>query len=365
MSTPLGAEIAGLIRETGPIGIDRYMALCLGHPVHGYYRTRDPLGARGDFTTAPEISQMFGELLGVWVALVRRRMGAPDDLVLVELGPGRGTLMADALRALRAAAPDARLAVHLVETSPVLRAAQEARIVGADVTWHDGIDTLPPGPAIVIANEFLDCLPARQFARTGRGWCERVVGLVEGRLAFGLAPDPVPEIAAEAPEGALMTLPSAALGLVRALGRRFRAAGGALLAIDYGHVRPGFGDTFQALAGHAFADPLAAPGAADLTVHVDFAALARAAAAEGAAVHGPVTQRDFLLAMGLAERAERLKARAGAEQARAIEAAAARLTDPAERGMGGLFKVLGVADPRLGPLPALAAPEAGAPAPAA
>ncbi|GJD80953.1 ATP synthase subunit beta [Methylobacterium gregans] len=360
MSTPLGAEIAALIRQTGPIGIDRYMALCLGHPVHGYYRTRDPLGVRGDFTTAPEISQMFGELIGVWVALVRQQMGAPEDLALVELGPGRGTLMADALRALRAAAPGARPAVHLVETSPVLRAAQEARLAGTGAVWHGGIDTLPAGPMIVLANEFLDCLPVRQFQRTGRGWCERVVGLVEGRLAFGLAPDTLPEIEAEAPEGALMTLPSAGLDLVRAVSRRLGTGGGALLAIDYGHVRPGFGDTLQALAGHAFADPLAAPGEADLTVHVDFAALARAAAAEGAAVHGPATQRDFLLAMGLAARAERLKARAGADQARAIDAAAERLTDPAERGMGSLFKVLALADPRLGSLPALPAPEAGA-----
>ncbi len=349
MSTPLGAEIAALIRETGPIGIDRYMALCLGHPVHGYYRTRDPLGARGDFTTSPEISQVFGEVLGLWSAVTWTLLGRPSPVALIEAGPGRGTLMADALRALRAAASGARLAVHLVETSPVLRAAQEARLAGTGAVWHGGIDTLPAGPMIVLANEFLDCLPVRQFQRTGRGWCERVVGLVGDRLAFGLAPDPLPEIEAEAPEGALMTLPSAGLDLVRALSRRLGAAGGALLAIDYGHARSGFGDTLQALAGHAFADPLAAPGEADLTAHVDFGALARAAAAEGAAVHGPATQRDFLLAMGLAARAERLKARAGADQARAIDAAAERLTDPAERGMGGLFKVLALADPRLGP----------------
>ncbi|MDP4024091.1 SAM-dependent methyltransferase [Methylobacterium sp. NEAU 140] len=360
--TPLGREIAALIRASGPIGVDRYMALCLGHPVHGYYRTRDPLGPRGDFTTAPEISQMFGELLGAWAAYVHRASGTPGPLTLVELGPGRGTLMADALRALAAAAPGVRVAVHLVETSPVLRAAQERALAGAGAgvgaIWHAGLDTLPDGPAIVLANEFLDCLPVRQFARTASGWHERVVGLgPDGEaLAFGLSPDPVPGLGATAPEGAVMSVPGPALDLVRGLARRFHEQGGALLAIDYGHVRPGFGDTLQALAGHRFADPLAAPGAADLTAHVDFAALAGAARAEGAAVHGPVAQGDFLLALGLAERAARLRARADAAQAAAIDAAVARLTDPGERGMGRLFKVMAVAAPGLGPLPGL--PEA-------
>ena len=352
-STALRAEIADLVRETGPIGVDRYMALCLGHPVHGYYRTRDPLGAKGDFTTAPEISQMFGELIGVWIALVREAMGAPERLALVELGPGRGTLMADALRALGRAAPGARFDLHLVETSPVLRAAQGDALAAHDPTWHAGLDTLPEGPVVAVANEFFDCLPVRQFVRTDRGWCERVVGLAGDRLAFGLAPEPAQDIAAPGPEGALLTLPAAGLDLARRLARRVRTQGGAVLAVDYGHVRPGFGDTLQALAQHRFVDPLADPGGADLTAHVDFAALAQAAAAEGAAVHGPVDQRDFLRAMGLDARAERLKARADAAQAAAIDAARARLTDPGRRGMGSLFKVIGLADPRLGPLPGL------------
>ena len=356
--TPLGAEIAALVRETGPIGVDRYMALCLGHPVHGYYRTRDPLGPRGDFTTAPEISQMFGELVGAWAAWVHAAMGAPDPLVLVELGPGRGTLMADALRAIRAAAPGVRVASHLVETSPVLRAAQERALAHADATWHAGLDTLPAGPAVFVANEFLDCLPVRQFQRTPSGWHERVVGLgPDGRLAFGLAPEPVGDVTAEAPAGALMSVPGVALDLVRELGRRVRGVGGAVLAIDYGYLRgdlqPGHGDTLQAVASHRYVDPLEAPGEADLTVHVDFAALAGAARATGAAAHGPVEQGDFLLALGLRERGERLKARANADQAGAIDAAVARLTDRTARGMGRLFKVLGVADPRLGPLPGL------------
>jgi NADH dehydrogenase [ubiquinone] 1 alpha subcomplex assembly factor 7 len=350
--TPLGDEIAALIRQNGPIGIDRYMALCLGHPVHGYYRTRDPLGPQGDFTTAPEISQMFGELLGAWTAYVHGSMGRPDPLVLVELGPGRGTLMADALRALRAAAPAVRVAPHLVETGPVLRAAQTRALAGTGAVWHNGIETLPAGPALILANEFFDCLPVRQFARGPSGWHERQVGLDgDGALAFGLAPEPTPGLDADGPDGALMSVPVGGLSVIRTLAQRLRNAGGALLAIDYGHVRPGFGDTLQALSGHRFTDPLAAPGEADLTHHVDFAALARAAGAAGAAVHGPVDQGDFLFALGLQARAERLRARATESQATAIDAAVTRLTDPGPRGMGSLFKVLGVSGPSLGPLP--------------
>ncbi|SFM38302.1 class I SAM-dependent methyltransferase [Methylobacterium pseudosasicola] len=355
--TPLGAEIAALIRHGGPIGVDRYMALCLGHPIHGYYRTRDPLGAQGDFTTAPEISQMFGELLGAWVGYVHGQLGRPDPLVLVELGPGRGTLMADALRALRVAAPGAEVRPHLVETSPVLRTAQERTLAGTGAMWHAEIETLPEGPAIVVANEFFDCLPVRQFERRPTGWHERQVGLgPEGDLVFGLAPEATPGLDADGPEGALLSVPAAGLALMRQLARRLCESGGALLAIDYGHVRPGFGDTLQALSGHRFADPLAAPGEADLTHHVDFAALAKAAQAEGATIHGPVAQRDFLLALGLNARAERLKTRATAGQATAIDAAVQQLTDASQDGMGNLFKVLAVSGRDLGPLPGI--PEA-------
>ncbi|MGU3540992.1 class I SAM-dependent methyltransferase [Methylobacterium sp. A54F] len=371
---PLGVEIATLIRETGPIGIDRYMALCLGHPVHGYYRTRDPLGARGDFTTAPEISQMFGELIGIWVAAVTAMMGVPARLNLLELGPGRGTLMSDALRALRVAARDTAFDLHLVETSPILRAAQAQALAASAPHWHTSPETLPDGPMLVVANEFIDCLPVRQFARRGGLWFERVVGLdAEGRLTFGLAPEPTRALTAEAPEGVLMTLPGAALDLTRRLAAQVAARGGAMLLIDYGHATPGFGDTLQALSRHRFADPLAAPGEADLTVHVDFPALARAATGAGAVVQGPVEQRDFLFALGLRERAARLKAGAGPEQSAAIDAAVARLTsehvgDPegaaaidAVRpgtGMGRLFKVMAVSAPGLGALPGFA-PAAG------
>jgi SAM-dependent MidA family methyltransferase len=353
VSTPL----LGLLREeilaTGPIPLARYMDLCLGHPVHGYYRTRDPLGASGDFVTAPEISQMFGELIGIWIAAVWGGMGAPADLALVELGPGRGTLMADALRALARAAPSLDPRLHLVETSPVLRAAQAERLRGFAPTWHEGMATLPPGPAIVVANEFFDALPVRQFQRGERGWHERCVGLSpDGRsLAFGLAAEPDPHLTTQAPLGVILTLPGAALDTVRDLGRRLVRDGGALLAIDYGHARPGFGDSLQAVAGHRFVDPLAALGTADLTTHVDFTALARAATGEGARVHGPVDQRDFLQALGLHQRAERLRAGATPQQAVQIAAAVSRLIDPSRRGMGSLFKAMAVSDLLLQGLP--------------
>lgn len=351
--TPLLGELRRLIAVEGPISIERYMALCLGHPVHGYYRTRDPLGAAGDFTTAPEISQIFGELLGLWTAEVWHGLGRPAPFRLVELGPGRGTLMADARRALRAAAPDCLAAsdLHLVETSPPLRAAQGRALANAAPTWHDTIDTLPGGPTILIANEFFDALPVRQYQRTERGWCERRVGLKDGgglngdALAFGLSPDPTPEITAQAAPGAILTLPAVALDLTRQLGNHLAREGGALVAIDYGDLYGGTADTLQAVAHHRFADPLEAPGETDLTAQVDFAALARAAAGAGAVVHGPVTQGDFLLALGLAQRAERLAARANPVQAAAVKAGADRLIDRTTRGMGHLFKVMGIAGP--------------------
>ena len=357
MTSPLFDEIREEILASGPIGLDRYMGLCLSHPVHGYYRTRDPLGARGDFVTAPEISQMFGELIGVWIAASWGAMGAPADLALVELGPGRGTLMQDALRALSRAAPGLRPALHLVETSPVLRTEQGSRLSGAAPTWHESIETLPHGPTLVIANEFFDALPVRQFQRAERGWFERLVGLSAdgGALAFGLAAKPDTRIGASGPTGVLMTLPGAALDTVRGLARRVVADRGAVLAIDYGHVRPGFGDSLQAVRGHAFVPPLAAPGEADLTTHVDFTALGRAATGEGAILHGPVDQRDFLLALGLRERAERLGRDASPAQRDAITAAATRLTDPSRRGMGSLFKAMAFSDATLTALPGLPA----------
>jgi len=348
--TPLAAEIQRLIALEGPIPVDQYMRLCLGHPRHGYYITRDPFGARGDFTTAPEVSQMFGELIGAWAATVWQEMGAPEALHLVELGPGRGTLMADALRATRAVAGfHAALSVHLVETSPILRAHQQKMLgaTGVPVTWHGAIEDVPAGPAIAIANEFVDALAVSQFVKDRDGWHPRMIGLTDGRLAFVVAPDPVPRLTLDAPAGALLEIRQD--GPVAALAQRIAKHGGAALVIDYGHTQSAFGDTLQAVRRHQFVDPLADPGDVDLTTQVDFAALAQTARRGGANVHGPVTQGTFLRGLGIAQRAARLQQNATPQQAADIAAALARLTAPDQ--MGDLFKVLAIAHPSLGALP--------------
>lgn len=353
--TPLAQELARLIGEDGPISVSRYMALCLGHPRHGYYMKQDPFGAAGDFTTAPEISQIFGELIGLWAATLWRVMGEPASLRLVELGPGRGTLMQDLLRAARVL-PGFReaLSLHLVETSPVLREKQRESLAPSGITpqWHERVEQALDGPAIVLANEFLDALPLDQFELTSEGWCERLVGLDgAGQLVFGLASEPDRAITLAAPRGAVLEQPAAALDLVATAAGHVASQGGAALFIDYGPARSGFGDTLQGLRRHGFADPLAEPGDADLTVHVDFARIAAAGLKAGAAAQGPVPQRDFLLALGLQERVEALSRRATPAQAEALAAGAARLVETGATAMGELFKVLAVADPLLPLLP--------------
>jgi NADH dehydrogenase [ubiquinone] 1 alpha subcomplex assembly factor 7 len=403
--TKLKREIAAIVEAEGPISVARYMALCLGHPVHGYYATRDPFGARGDFTTAPEISQMFGELIGLWCAEVWTRMECPSRVALVELGPGRGTLMADILRAARAVPGffDAA-ALTLVETSPKLREIQARTLAGADVRWAASVEeALDPGPspckgeggparsdgsgrdrpesssvlpdphpalafgqahsplakgretdalpAIVISNEFFDALPVRQFVRTREGWRERLVGPgKKAGLAFGLAAEPPDLALPNAPQGAIREISPQAVAVTTRIADHVVRHGGASLAIDYGYAG-GFGDTLQALRAHAFADPLAAPGAADLTAHVDFGALGAAARRAGAATMALLPQADFLERLGLNLRAEALS-RATPDKRDAIITAAARLTDRSPRGMGALFKALAFADPRLRALPA-------------
>jgi SAM-dependent MidA family methyltransferase len=358
--TPLEAEIRSIIAVDGPIPISRYMALVLTHPTLGYYATRDPFGAKGDFVTAPEISQMFGELLGLWAAAAWRRMGAPAPVNLVELGPGRGTLMTDALRALTVEpAFRAALAVHLVETSARLRARQQDALagLGVPVAWHADIAEVPDGPSIVIANEFFDALPVHQAVKASDGWHERMVGTDDAdRLVFALHPKPVrgldgllpPRIRA-APAGALFEWRPDQIA--HALGARLVRSAGAALIIDYGHIESGIGDTLQAVRGHEFMSPLESPGEVDLTAHVDFAALARAAERAGARVHGPVPQGEFLRRLGIAERARMLKVRATPTQGANIEAALARLTASGATAMGELFRVVAFADPKLGPLP--------------
>lgn len=359
MTTPLAREIRAIIAAEGPIPVSRYMGLCLGHPRHGYYITRDPLGAAGDFTTAPEISQMFGELLGLWAVAAWQQMGAPEPFRLVEFGPGRGTLMADALRAARLVPGfGAAARIHLVETSPVLKAAQ-ARTLAAHrpgVQWHDRVEEVPEGPALVLANEFFDALPIDQYVRAAGQWHERRVGIDgEGRLVFGLDPAPARAAAAFAAdlpppaEGAVLEHMES--GPARALAARLSAQGGMALVIDYGHAG-GYGDTLQALDAHRFADPLASPGDADLTAHVDFAGLARIGRMAGLRAFGPLEQGPFLERLGLAARAERLKRDASETIRAAVDAAAARLAGTGDGEMGRLFKVLVLAHPAPGAPPA-------------
>ena len=354
-ASPLLADIKKLIKTSGPLPVWRYMQLCLTHPEHGYYISRDPLGREGDFITSPEVSQMFGELIGLWAASVWRSMGSPATLRLIELGPGRGTMMADALRALRVLPPmHQALSVHLVEINPVLREKQKATLSDArTIQWHASLDEVPPGPAIILANEYFDVLPIHQMVKRDDGWHERVVDIDgSGQLVFGTTAAPVPRFDAllpplvrAAPVGAIFEWrPDAE---IMSIATRLRDHGGAALIIDYGHVRSDAGDTFQAIAGHSFADPLKSPGWADVTAHVDFQALARAAEDVGARVHGPVTQGEFLQRLGIEARAVNLMAKATPEISESISTALKRLTEGGRGGMGSMFKAIGVSDSSL------------------
>jgi NADH dehydrogenase [ubiquinone] 1 alpha subcomplex assembly factor 7 len=356
--TPLENEIVTAIAAEGPISLESFMTLALMHPEYGYYRTRMPIGRKGDFTTAPEIHQMFGELVGLWAAEVWRMMDEPSPLRLIELGPGRGTLMADILRTARVM-PAFRAAVdiHLIEQSEVLIDCQRATLApfGDTVTWHASMEDLPRGPAIIIANEFFDALPVRHYIRTREGWNERLVGLDGDRkLTFGLAPAPEAALDALAPMGSVLEIGLIAQRSMSALAAHVAREGGALLVIDYGYLDKRTGETLQAVKSHAFVDPLTRPGETDLTAHVDFAALARAALAAGAEVHGPVAQGVWLGRLGIFERAAALKRKATPEQAAAVDLALARLAQPGPAAgraasMAELFKVLCVSAPGLVP----------------
>jgi NADH dehydrogenase [ubiquinone] 1 alpha subcomplex assembly factor 7 len=329
----LPERLARAITLAGPIPLAQYMAAANGH----YYATRDPLGSAGDFTTAPEISQMFGELVGLWLADLWTRAGKPAAHY-VELGPGRGTLASDALRAARVAgfAPP----VHFVETSPVLREAQRER--HPDASWHDDVATLPgDGALMIVANEFFDALPIRQLVRTGADWRERLVACQDTLflpIAGGTPLDMiVPPHLRDAPPGSIIETAPAAVAIMRGLAERIAAQGGAAIVVDYGYEGPALGDTLQAVKGHGFANPFEQPGEHDLTAHVDFATLAAAALAGGARVHGPVGQGDWLRRLGVTERAETLK-KAQPDQSAAVEAARDRLVEDDQ--MGTLFKAM-------------------------
>ena len=337
-SPELAGALAALIAAKGPIGLDRFMGAANAH----YYATRDPFGAEGDFVTAPEISQMFGELVGLSLADVWHRAGRPAAHY-VELGPGRGTLAADARRAMAKAG--LHPSFHLVETSPRLRESQKLRV--ADAAWHDDLVTLPTdGALLIVANEFFDALPIRQFVRTVNGWRERLVG--HGADGFAPVPgsdsmdDRIAPRLRDADPGSIVEQGPAGLSVAHRLGERLARQGGAMLAIDYGHAGGHPGDTLQAVHAHAYADPFARPGQSDLTAHVDFGALAAAVTEGGGQPLGPVDQGQWLLALGLAHRAASL-ARAAPDRADEIQAAYRRLSHPDE--MGRLFKVLGAVGP--------------------
>jgi NADH dehydrogenase [ubiquinone] 1 alpha subcomplex assembly factor 7 len=331
--TQLEKIITRMISDDGPMPLDRYMSLCLGHPEHGYYMTRDPLGAAGDFTTSPEISQVFGELIGVWVAQTWELIGSPRKFTLAELGPGRGTLMMDVLRVLKKIPACAKAAeVHFVEMSPVLRAAQLERVPHA--TWHSSVASLPGNPTILLANEFFDALPIRQFERIRGRVFERLVGT---GLSIGLMPSPM-----QWPFQNDGVLEDSAIrdAVATQLGDYLSKASGAALIIDYGHLRPASGDTLQAMKGHKFCKITEHVGEADVTSHVDFENLGRGFVKGGAKIAGAMTQGQFLEAMGLEARTRVLASNSEGAKRRDIITASERLAKPGE--MGDLFKVMAV-----------------------
>ena len=345
--TDLEAFLRRQISATGAMPVGEFMQRC----VSSYYAGRDPFGREGDFVTAPEISQMFGEIIGLWAAIVWQMLGSPSELVLAELGPGRGTLMADLLRAA-GTLPGFRQAirVHLVETSPALKAKQQEVLAGFDAVWHEAIDTLPAGPAIIVANEFFDALPIDQYVYRAGGWHERMVTC---RDAFAFTDGPevsdrrMIELGApEAKLGDVFEVNPAARRLVQALAHRFETQPGVLLAFDYGYDHSAVGDTLQAVRRHQPVPVLQEPGLADLTAHVDFAALARSA---GSAKVSPIAgQGSFLRRLGIELRAEKL-AGSHPDKAEELLAGCHRLINPG--GMGTLFRVLAVSSPELPDLP--------------
>jgi NADH dehydrogenase [ubiquinone] 1 alpha subcomplex assembly factor 7 len=359
-ATPLEAEIHRRVAAAGPMPVSEYMALCLADPAHGYYTTRDPFGARGDFITAPEVSQMFGEMIGLWMAAVWKQMGAPENLRIVELGPGRGTMMKDALRAAKVmpAFCDA-VVLHLVEISPALQKQQEQTLESASVPmfWHSSLDDVPKGPAIIVANEFFDALPVNQMIKTEQGWHERQIEIdAPGNLAFTAAPDPAPGFDRLLPAAARQASAGSVVEwrddkVAMQLGRRLARDSGAALVIDYGHAESAVGDTLQAVGQHAYADPLNAPGTLDLTAHVDFQALSKAVEAMGAQGFGPITQSQFLRRLGIEQRAAALKIKAVNDQAADVDAALSRLIGEGPGGMGALFKAAAFAHASIGAPP--------------
>jgi len=352
--TPLARKLAERVAAFGPLSLHDYMEACLYDEEHGYYRKKDPVGVDGDFITAPEISQIFGELIGLWAGEVWLQMGQPAGLRLIELGPGRGTLMADALRALSVLPPFlSNATVHLVETSEPLQKMQRAALATAPVaaSWHASLEDVPDGPAILIANEFFDCLPVRQyvFEAAHERWRERMVAFEDGAFRFALNSTEAGAVGAGGSgieDGAIFEERPAVRGLVQAFATR--SPFGALI-IDYGYSRPSFGDTVQAVSRHRFAGLFGAPGESDLTAHVDFSHLKREAREAGLSAAGPMPMGEWLLRLGLQARLGQLTSRVPDEEAQDLRRGAARLADPAQ--MGALFKVLALTNGIAAPPP--------------
>lgn len=346
--TALKKRVTSLIAASGPIGVADYMALCLFDPTDGYYTTREPFGAAGDFTTAPEISQMFGELVAVWLYAAWQAAGKPANATLAEIGPGRGTLMKDMLRVLRKLDPAFVANVALIETSPRLRDVQEKTLAnsGVKIEWHETVASLAGAPLFIVGNELFDAIPTRQFVKVGAEWHERAIGIDEaGELVFVAGPSTIeaallPLGARDAPEGSIFEFAPARTATMEAIAERIAASGGAGLFFDYGHLESDIGDTLQALRKHRYDDVLATPGEADLTSHVDFSALAIAARAHRLVAH-LATQGEFLLALGLLERAGKLGANADDKARAKIQSEVERLAGPG--AMGTLFKVIAIA----------------------
>ncbi len=364
--SPLEREIRRLIGVAGPMPVAEYMRLCLTHPQHGYYINRDPFGAGGDFITSPEISQMFGELIGLWMAAVWRQMGAPENVRIIELGPGRGTLMHDALRAAKVVDGFRSAIVRASGRDQPGAAANPGAATWPTSTFRccgtPTLDEVPAGPSIVIANEFVDALPVHQAVKQDDGWHERVVAIgPDGHLVIAAARDPLPHFETSMPRGIAPGARSArstngARTISRSnSGRRMRNEGAALI-IDYGHDHFGLGDTLQAVAGHSFTDPLRAPGKADLTAHVDFEALAQCAESMGARDSWSDPPARFFPAPRHRKTRGRAQGERAIDKAADIEVAFSRLIAEGARGMGELFKAIAIAAPALGPLPGFETP---------
>ena len=355
-STPLAQKIKHRIAAHGPMSLAEYMNLCLSDPEHGYYMTQQPFGVKGDFTTAPEVSQLFGELIGAWLMHQWLTQDLQGPVQLVEIGPGRGTLMKDVLRviSLRPQLQE-NLSVHLVETSPTLRKAQEKLLKNEAITWHSDLSTVPDGPTLLIANELFDALPIHQYQLTEKGWFERCIGLDDNdELIFGLSTGnlsqaDIDKFDLQPKPGDILEISPAAINMAAAIGNRIKQQGGAALLIDYGYAKTATGDTFQALKNHEYVPVLEQCGQADLTAHVNFQALSNAITLSGAVPHGPIGQGAFLLGLGLLERAGQLGTGKSALEQDQIRKDVERLA--ADNQMGTLFKVLSVTPTADKPIP--------------